>query len=188
MSKFDRNCSIRETLFEHLTHHKGRLSAIASRKLRESFRLIDRIQSDRTNFDIRGYWGKAMKSTVCGSEIDGFYFTLTEVIFKYVVVMKPTKLGMWFKLGFWDVYSEVLSDTSWLESMCTTSRNIRATNFHWGEISGCFKRHDLDLEMTLLWVKVNLMGTNQVHTSLVIWTKTSPKYNPNSKISLIMLL
>ena len=25
---------------------------------------------------------------------------LTEVIFKYVVVMKPTKLGMWFKLGF----------------------------------------------------------------------------------------
>ena len=36
------------------------------------------------------------------------YF-LTEVIFKYVVVMKPTKLGMWFELGFWDVYSEVLS-------------------------------------------------------------------------------
>ena len=25
---------------------------------------------------------------------------LTEVIFKYVVVMKPTKLGIWFKLGF----------------------------------------------------------------------------------------
>ena len=27
-------------------------------------------------------------------------FALTEVIFKYVVVMKPTKLGIWFKLGF----------------------------------------------------------------------------------------
>ena len=105
---------------------------------------------------------------------------LTEVIFKYVVVMKPTKLGMWFKLGFWDVYSEVLSDTSWLESMCTTSRNIRGTYSHWSENSGCFKIHDLDLEMTLLWVKVNLMGTNQVHTSLVIWTKTSPKYGPRT--------
>ena len=90
--------------------------------------------------------------------------------------MKPTKSRIWFKLRFWDVYSEVLSDTSWLESMCTTSRNIRGTYSHWSEISECFKRHDLDLEMTLLWVKVNLMGTNQVHTSLVIWTKTSPKY------------
>ena len=93
--------------------------------------------------------------------------SLTEVIFKYVVVMKPTKLGIWFKLGFWDVYSEVLSDTSWLGSMCTTSRNIRGTYSHWSEIKGCFKRHDLDLEMTLLWVKVNLMGTNPAHTSLV---------------------
>ena len=94
--------------------------------------------------------------------------------------MKPTKFCIWFKLRFWDVYSEVLSDTSWLESMCTTSRNIRATYFHWSEISGCSKTHDLDLEMTLLWVKVNLMGTNQVHTSLVIWTKTSPKYGPRT--------
>ena len=94
--------------------------------------------------------------------------------------MKPTKSHIWFKLRFWDVYSEVLSDTSWLESMCTTSRNIRATYFHWSENSGCSKTHDLDLEMTLLWVKVNLMGTNQVHTSLVIWTKTSPKYGPRT--------
>ena len=79
--------------------------------------------------------------------------------------MKPTKFQIWFQLGIWDVYSEVLSDTSWLESMCTTSRNIRATYSDWSEISGCSKRHDL--EMTLLWVKVNLMGTNPAHTSLV---------------------
>ena len=108
---------------------------------------------------------------------------LTEVIFKYVVVMKPTKLGIWFKLGFWDVYSEVLSDTSWLESMCTTSRNIRGTYSHWSEISGCFKRHDLDLEMTLLWVKVNLMGTNPAHTSLVVLAYTSPKNRPQTEKS-----
>ena len=31
---------------------------------------------------------------------NGPKMVLTEVIFKYVVVMKPTKLGMWFKLGF----------------------------------------------------------------------------------------
>ena len=30
----------------------------------------------------------------------GIVHELTEVIFKYVVVMKPTKLGIWFKLGF----------------------------------------------------------------------------------------
>ena len=81
--------------------------------------------------------------------------------------MKPTKLRIRLKLGFWDVYSEVLSDTSWLESMSNTSRNIRGTYSHWSEISECFKIHDLDLEMTLLWVKVNLMGTNPAHTSLV---------------------
>ena len=32
--------------------------------------------------------------------MDDFFKDLTEVIFKYVVVMKPTKLGIWFKLGF----------------------------------------------------------------------------------------
>ena len=94
--------------------------------------------------------------------------------------MKPTKFRIWLQLRFWDVYSEVLSDTIWLESMCTTSRNIRGTYSHWSEIKGCFKRHDLDLEMTLLWVKVNLMGTNPAHTSLVIWTKTSPKNGPRT--------
>ena len=95
--------------------------------------------------------------------------------------MKPTKLQIRLKLGFWDVYSEVLSDTSWLESMSNTSRNIRGTYSHWSEISECFKIHDLDLEMTLLWVKVNLMDTNPAHTSLVDLAQTSPKNRPRTE-------
>ena len=75
--------------------------------------------------------------------------------------MKHNKLRIWFKFWFWDVYLVKYCltqiDRSLHAYICTTSRNIRGTYSHWSEMSGCSKR--LDLEMTLLWVKVNLIET-----------------------------
>ena len=51
-------------------------------------------------FEITSIRIVSAKSQLSKIAENGPKMVLTEVIFKYVVVMKPTKLGMWFKLGF----------------------------------------------------------------------------------------